>query len=334
MGSVHPPDIKAPSPSAGVDLAAPNGHANRPESQYTGGIPTHEMQENRSMRDQNDPAGVPESNVRVVYLIGLPRSGTTLLAYLFAGLPDSLSLSEPYLARSIYGPWRLRRFMRRLGREANLAIRPPFDPGAETAFQDYLLRLAAANGMKHLLVKETFRSGQSWDNIQTLDRLVAGSDPVLTIMRHPSDVAVSSLRLARWWRGITGRLLQLVAPRLPLFKSDLALIEYCADNWNQFADWSPRHASHQLRYEDLVGDPVRSLREACAKAQVPFDPLMVDHTRPRGAFGGIGDPGVMNRPARPVGTGSVGRKHLLKPEFVELIASRCADRASRFAYDL
>lgn len=332
MTRVHPADKEMPA-------ASPDAHSDvlGEDAVSAASGPSDERKTRPGTDDLTDQAprdqGVA-TDVRVVYLIGLPRSGTTLLAHLFAGLPDSLSLSEPYLARSIYGPWRLRRFMRRIGRETKLATVPPFEATTESAFQEYILRLAAANRLSNLLIKETFRSGQSWENVESLDRLASGTDPVITIIRHPYDVAVSSLRFARWWRGIVGRLLRLVAPALPLFRNDLALIEYCADNWNRFADWCAQNASHQIRYEDLARDPSGCLREACASVGLPFDPRMVDHTHPRGAFGGIGDPGVMNRPARPVGTGSVGRKHLLKPEFVEVIASQCADRCVRFGYEL
>jgi hypothetical protein len=61
---------------------------------------------------------------------------------------------------------------------------------------------------------------------------------------------------------------------------------------------------------------------------------MLDHRHPRGPFGGIGDPGVMARPAKPVNARSVGRKRELPGVLRTTIADRCTAVARQFDYTL
>jgi hypothetical protein len=184
------------------------------------------------------------------------------------------------------------------------------------------------------VIKETFRSERAWANVGLLDRFVSGGAPVIGIIRHPYDCAVSTLRMFRLWRGVVGELVQFVVPDLPLFRGDEDIAEHVAQNWNDFADWCTGRGVFLVRYEDLARAPAPTLAEVCHASGLAFDPAMLDHRHPRGPFGGIGDPGVMTRPARPVSARSVGRKRQL-PRTVQMrIAQRCAARSAQFGYSL
>lgn len=273
--------------------------------------------------------------VGVAFVVGLPRSGTTLLAYLLAGCRQSLSLSEPYLAHAIFNERRLARFFRHAKGKTRLAEFPQPAPAmSRDGMLDYLIGVAAANGLPHLILKETYRLGGNWDNVALMNWIAAGGHPVVAIARHPYDIAVSSIRFTRWWRGPIGHFLRLWAPGLPLFADDAEVAEYVGLNWAAYAEWCVQHRLSVVRYEDLVADPAARLPGICDQLRVPFEPAMLDHNAPRGPFGGIGDPGVLNKPSRPVTDSSVGRKHLLAPKLCEIIARLCANQAVAMGYSM
>jgi hypothetical protein len=126
-----------------------------------------------------------------------------------------MSLSEPYLARSIFGTRRLRRHFRRLAMTQSLKFATPPASDDPSVFLRYLENLASLNQIRNLVIKETYREGREWDNVELLDWVAAGTNPVVGITRHPYDAAVWTLRFFRWWRGIVGRVARRWVPRLP-----------------------------------------------------------------------------------------------------------------------
>jgi len=275
-----------------------------------------------------------EGPIKTALLVGLPRSGTTLLGSLLSGVENSLSLSEPFLAHAIYPHWRLRRFFVAIQKSASLRRLPVPRRCSVDELLSYCQRLAAENGLGHLIIKETYRVGGEWDNVAILDQLLRSPVSTVAISRHPYDIAVSSIKFCRWWRGLVGHVLRLFAPGLPLFANDREIVEYCVRNWVSFTDWCGQRQLLVVRYEDLVREPAEQLRRVCDQLSVPFDARMTSPKHPRGAFGGIGDPGVMKRPSKPVNTRSIGRKANLPDEFRDIIVAACADRMSSMNYEV
>jgi len=285
-------------------------------------------------RAAQDPAGLLGRSVHVGFVIGLPRSGTTLLCYLLAGAEGSLSLSEPYLAHFLFSPWRLRRLFCKVQRQGGLK-RMIVPPDADRAgLLAYMRSLASENGLKHLIVKETYRSSREWRNDELMNWLAELNLPMVATVRHPYDVAVSSVRFCRWWRGVTGWMMRMVAPRMPLFAGDREVVEHVADNWASFSRWCRARKRVILRYEDLVHHPDEALRTACDALGLRYEPRMLDPRHPRGAFGGIGDPMVMKQAGRPVRPSSVGRKNELAPALQDIIQAQCGDEAAHWEYAL
>lgn len=274
------------------------------------------------------------STLRTVLLVGLPRSGSTLLSYLLAGIPSSLSLSEPYLAQDIYPHWRLRRYFKKIEQTVPLKRVVLPRPCCESTLLEHMQRVATANGLGYLLIKETYRCSREWKNSHLLERLAGGGGRFVGLHRHPYDIAVSSLKFCKWWRGLPGRAIRLVAPRMPLFPTDRDVVEHCADNWTSFVTFCRRWHIPAVKYEDLVTEPQRHLQALCSSTDLPFHDAMLDHTHPRSAFGGIGAPEVLNCPPRPVSSGSVGRSHLLSGEFRDIITARCKQAAGYVGYEL
>ena len=275
-----------------------------------------------------------DPEVSTAFLIGPPRCGTTLLGYLLGGGQDVMSLSEPFLAYAIYDPPRLRKFFLRLERKEGLKRLIPPDRADPEAFLNFLQSLAQGNGLRRLVIKETYRQDQAWDNVRMLNWIASGPHRVAAITRHPYDAAVSTLKFCRWWRGAVGHVIRLWAPGLPLFRNDEELTEYFAVNWCGFVRWCQARELPLTRYEDLVTEPENELRRVCELCEIPFDSAMLDHAHPRAAFGGIGSPDVMRRSPRPVSNASVGRRDRLAAPLRDIIESRCAEAAAGLGYAL
>jgi hypothetical protein len=276
-----------------------------------------------------------------VFVVGIPRSGTTLLGYLLAGGENVLCLSEPFFLRMVTPrrllPWSLRW----LHRAINIRHAPPPGSCDDERFLRYLEELADRHGSSFLVIKETYRVGPAWENVEVLDRLAAGSDSVVAIVRDPYDTALSTLRFWRLWPArlqaverTLYRMVGLLGQVPPQFSDGRDLVHYVARNWVDFADWCQRHSLYVVRYEDLVHDPRPRLRELCEHCGLLFDERMLDHLHPRRSFAGIGDPGMMNRPPKPVSVHSTGRRYQLAPEYRQIVAGKCASAAAALGYAL
>ena len=245
-----------------------------------------------------------------------------------------MSLSEPFFARSIYGPYRHRWHLRRLAHQQKLRFLAPTGREGDAGFLRYLEESAALNGMSSLVIKETFRQGGEWDNVALLSWLTDAGQPIIGITRHPYDSAVSTLRMYRWWRGPLGHVAKCWVRRLPLFSGDEAIMEYYARNWVGFANWARQRGVAITRYEDLVRNTESAIRAICHRAEMAFDQGMTDPHAPRTAFGGIGAPEVINRKPKPVHARSVGRKKELAPHLVRIVQDICSPIAREFDYEL
>ena len=274
------------------------------------------------------------NGLRTVFLIGPPRSGTTLLSFLLAGGPRVLSLSEPFRLHEVFPRWGLWWTYRGMGKKHRFRAVAPRGRLSDPALLTHLRDAASRNTMSTLVIKETFRSDREWVNLKLLDSFVDSGDPVVAIIRHPFDCAVSTIKMFRLWRGIVGHIVRPIVPDLPLFQGDADIAAYVAKTWCDFAEWCAARRVRLIRYEDLVRDPAARMRALCEQCGIAFDEKMMDAKHPRGPFGGIGDPGVMTRPARPVSAKSVGRKKLLAPKLREIIANGCRAAGSGLGYDI
>jgi hypothetical protein len=274
---------------------------------------------------------------RELLILGPPRSGTTLMGHLLGGADGVLCLSEPFLSYAVMTHWQLNRFYYYFEKSAGLRrLRPPRE-GRVERYASFLRKLAGMNALRYLAIKETFRDEMRdprWRNVALLDRLVDSGNPIVALIRHPYDVAVSTIRLCHWVIGMRGRLLSIRLPALPVFRNRTEVVASAARNWTNYSLWARRHGLDLLRYEDFVGEPEPHLREICRRCELPFDPQMLDHRRPRAAFGGLGDPGLLRKGARPVTTKSVGQADKLTTEQREIVKSACAEHAPEFGYTL
>ncbi|GMU83039.1 MAG: hypothetical protein AMXMBFR47_29100 [Planctomycetota bacterium] len=274
----------------------------------------------------------------VAYIIGPPRSGTTLLASMLAAGDGVLSLSEPWLAQAILPVWRRQRFFRRMQTGGGLPrVRPPFDDRRE-AFARFLVAMAQRGGFSTLLIKETFRDGfrlASWNNLDLMDALVDSGAPCVAVVRDPFAVAASSIRLAApllWLHGWFGAAYRLLVPFVPAFRTADDVVLTAARNWVSFAAWQQRHALPIVRYEDLVRSPETTFPRVCEHLHIPFQPHMLDPRSAGRSFGGFGDPETMQRP-RPVHHEAIHRGNDLTPRQREIVHVTCHAAAMPLGYD-
>jgi hypothetical protein len=272
-------------------------------------------------------------------MIGPPRTGTTLLSRLLASSDAVLSLSEPFHLHAILHRWVLAgyywQFQRRCGlRRMRLPSR--CTPGR---YLDFLRRLAEANGMRSLVIKEVFHQQElrpPFRNLGLLNQITAGNDRIIGIIRHPYDTAASTVLLLNWLLGKhRGCIIRWLWPSAPRFRDDDHIIRWAAGNWAHFAEWSRERRLFVVRYEDLVADPAAVLPRICDHAGLPFHERMLNHHRHRpAAFGGGGDPRTMFCRPRPVHSESVGRGKDLTRRQRASVKAACAARAGDFGYRL
>ncbi|MCC7202136.1 MAG: sulfotransferase [Nitrospirae bacterium] len=270
--------------------------------------------------------------VKTTFVIGLPRSGTTLLAYMLAGGGGVLSLSEPFLSLSA----RRHRLLNWLYFPEILKCRinPPMDCNEED-FLHYLKGFSNKLGLSSLVIKETYRLAPYLENRALMNYIATCGDPVAAIMRHPYDTASSTLLWARHQlRGVPGIVNRIVVPRFPEFSDDRQVVEWFARNWVSFADWCKRTQPFIIKYEDLVRNPGPALEMLCERCAIPFTPKMLDNNSPRFFSGMSGDPGGMNKHRKKLNVRPVGRSDDLKPEFLDIIKKTCGEAAEEMGYTL
>ena len=169
-----------------------------------------------------------------IFIVGVPRSGTTLLGYLLAGRNDVLCLSEPFYHRALRYGWLFRWSFRRMLRASNISHLSPPSSCDDEHFLQYLQELAVRNGSKNLVIKETYRLKPAWENTGLLNRIASGPCQVVAIVRNPYDTVLSTMRFLRFWSSVFGKavggilhlLLRVLGSGHPRFTDNRQLVQY------------------------------------------------------------------------------------------------------------
>lgn len=222
--------------------------------------------------------------VRRFFLVGCPRSGTTLLQACVAAHPDVASFPETHffnkahprnpLRRALGWPslraWRYMAGWTRLVGRPDLAplddVRP-WTRDYARGFRALLDRWAADEGRSCWLEK----TPEHVYRIPEIARAVPGAR-FIHLVRNGEDVVASlhplSNRNPRIWRG-----------RMRHLRGRGLTLEDCVARWNASVSITASHrgdaAHHIVRYERLVEDPPRVLRELCDFMGLPFSDAML-----------------------------------------------------------
>jgi len=237
----------------------------------------------------------------IAFLLSSPRAGSTLLRVMLAGHPalfcppelhllgfDTLREREAALGTSYLGEGLQRAIMELEGLDAargQRRVQGWLDE--DLAIHAVYERLQALAGARLVVDKSpTYAS-----SLETLEHAEAVFDGAryLFLFRHPYAVIESFVRK---------RMDKLVGAG---DTDPYALAERiwvaANENTRAFLRRIPRERGHAIRYEDLVREPERVMREACDFLQIPFDPAvlspyagnrMADGVHPQSVA--IGDP--------------------------------------------
>lgn len=218
------------------------------------------------------------SGPRLLFLISLPRAGSTLLQRILAAHPGVATVDEPWLAlpwiyalrgtgiRTEYGHATWLRALRGLD-ERVPDLRGRIERRVRALVSEIYSELAGEAPVfldktprYHLIVPE-------------LAQLFPEARFIL-LFRNPADVWASSVRAFRGNRLRRMDHLDVDLERGPghMAEADEVLAERAV----------------AVRYEDLVSDPETSVREVCGKLGLDYDPAMVTDFA-TGAPAGLGD---------------------------------------------
>lgn len=201
----------------------------------------------------------------LLFIIGVPRSGTTLLATLLEGHPDLYVDNEAIALRMI----RLRRRLNDQSLKNAIASETDYDERLKRFYDSVNTDLADNNAgqrMKSALLSVAHAAGnriyvdKSPDAIPEAERL-AGLFPgsrFIHLVRDPRPT-VSSLVKRQY---------------LELHEAAL-LYQDWTDHALGLARWWPAQRLLRIRYEDLITDPEATLRTVCTWMGIDFQPAML-----------------------------------------------------------
>jgi hypothetical protein len=240
---------------------------------------------------------------RLVFLIGAPRSGSTLLARMLGSHPAIFAPPEPHLMPPLahlgfhervdqapYDPVITQQALRSF-----VALLPGGESDWLAALRratDHLYERALAGSGRRLFLDKTPAYALVLDFLVKLHP----DARYLVLTRHP--LAVWSSYVESFFDGDAAA----AHARNPLLERYVPAIA-------RFLRERPVPL-HHVRYEALVAEPEPALRAICAHLGVGFEPGMIEYGRteeaaPR-AGRGTGDPVTVNRESRPT-TRSVGK---------------------------
>jgi Sulfotransferase family len=216
-----------------------------------------------------------------VIVLGVGRSGTTLLRVM---LDRNSTLAIPYetffvpqLAHRHGRKIQLDDFLDDLGRLRTLYdwgitpddVRPRLHEGMRTSeaiaaiFETYAERQGKTRwGDKTPLYMQ---------QLPLIERLFPDACWI-HLVRDGRDAALSFLELPEGFSGKTWALPRTAAQFAARWRTEVLAARRLGRH--------PYGSYLELRYEDLVADPEGKLREVCEHASLPWEPGMLDHTRP------------------------------------------------------
>jgi hypothetical protein len=208
-----------------------------------------------------------------IFIVGVPRSGTTLLRVLLDSHSQILALPEtPWVSGAYGGPLSLRQLLLDLadgpyGVGRNVAGISRADIlAAGTNFLEQLLEPALKNRGKSVVA---FKTPSDIPHLEFMTALLPQAR-YIHITRDGRDVAMSQLsKKGSFFLELRG------------YRS----LSY-ANVFRRWMEWEKKARAVlyrgdlkvlHLRYEDLIADPERQMRRAMAFLDLPFEPSMLDY---------------------------------------------------------
>lgn len=209
-----------------------------------------------------DPASLPAADERAppVFVVGFPRSGTTLLEQMLDAHPQLASFDEqPFvqtIARALYGR----------ADTVAAALQALTRSDAESLRQRYFASVEALTGPLGRR-RAVDKNPLNLIRLGMLPHVFPGATALL-VLRHPCDVVLSCY---------------MQHFSAPAFALTFATLDDCAHMYDRvFTSWarlpaSVAPATHVLRYEDLVADTEAEMRRLLDALGLDWSPDVLDH---------------------------------------------------------
>ncbi|MCR9097519.1 MAG: sulfotransferase [bacterium] len=258
--------------------------------------------------DSTKLASIDDSEKRVFQIVGVARSGTTLLCRAIDLHPGLVCFNEPF--SDLYRHNEFARFS---------------DGDRYRAFPtETLARLAKREGNEMVGFKETFRDRAGISHSLISERFLKanekdGACKTIAVMRDPRDV----------WCSLLANNERLGSPRISMSAT-------FTDTWLKLAKWVVEQDLFFVRYEDLVERYESELRRVVQFLGVEFHPEMLDRSLdltlpPSGTAPTSGDPRALS--SRPVTATSVNRfVDDIDHEERSFIEAECGEAMREFGY--
>jgi len=282
------------------------------------------------------PTPAPATGDRPVFVIGCPRSGTTLLTLMLSSHsrlaipPETRFLLPVFRRRRSFGDLTVKPNRRRLARAVVRRNGTKFGHlglDAERVKKE-VIRGAPTMGSALAAPYRLYaadRGKPRWGdkrpgyfrNVGVIRELFPDAQ-VVHLVRDPRD-CVASLKRMSWWRhGTVGAVATWV---------------HAVDLARAARRRLPADAFHELRYEDLVADPRHELQRLCSFLGEEFEEAMLDHQGEAARLPERQRDAWHRETQNEVGTQRVGTyAGVLTPEEVALVERVAGSRMRRLGY--
>ncbi len=219
------------------------------------------------------------NSLQIYFIVGVGRSGTTLLQCMLHAHPEFVALPETHFPRRYVIPeargtgnlpfssstWRERLcedpYLQRVGAEAIDGLCAVAEENRPTSWQGVYERLLAWYATRHGVRRVVEKDPEYASVLPELAQLFPDAY-VIHIIRDPRAVVASRLRAA-WGRQ----------------RSFLGHVHSYRSKLHQARETGPQHFGErylELRYEDLVREPAGELQRLCARLGISYHPAMLD----------------------------------------------------------
>lgn len=270
----------------------------------------------RDFRDEPDDRYVSDAPVGIV--CGCGRSGTTLVRVMLDSHPELCAGPESLLFLPV--PINSAELARKFALDRAELDRTVAGSGSRAQVIERCQELIKRRAGKLLWVDKTAR------NVHRLDYILRHFPRarVIHVVRDPRDV-VASLKTHRKRKVVDG----VVVPTgycMP--------VELCIERWERAVQDAEAHESDErvrvMRYEDVVREPMRTVRHLCDFLKVEFDSAMLEFHRIER------DPLQFPQnieATRPISPASIGRhRTTLTAEEMEQVEERLGGPMGRYGY--
>jgi len=254
---------------------------------------------------------------RLIFLVGAPRSGTTLLARILSAHPAVYGRAEPHLITPLahlgyyasvqkapYDPFNVQQAVHEFVEDLPRGEEDYLDALRAYADTMYGRMLDAADGPRYFLDKTPAYALV----LPFLTKLYPNAKYIV-LTRHPLAIQtsyVNSFFDGEWEVALNHNpILERYVPALAKMVRETPVI------------------LEHVRYEDFVADPEAGFRSICTYLDIPFEASAIDYQESGESFEGLGDPTGVHQHDRPV-TSSVGSwagEIVANPEALDLVRS-------------